>query len=76
MTTDIQYSQRALYGRLCRRIDTMPVPMVTLNCAEINLELHLFLVEGKLTHLVKFRRRVSQTRSLLHTVEKGVLTME
>jgi len=24
--------------------------MVTLNCAEINLELHLFLVEGKLTH--------------------------
>ena len=31
ITTEIQYSQRPLYGRLCNRMDTIPVPMVTLN---------------------------------------------
>jgi hypothetical protein len=29
--TDNQYSQRPLYGKLCRRIDTIPVPMHTEN---------------------------------------------
>lgn len=31
MTTEIQYSQRPLYGRLCNRMLTIPVPMLTLN---------------------------------------------
>lgn len=31
MTTEIQYSQSALYGRLCSNIEAMPVPMFTLN---------------------------------------------
>jgi hypothetical protein len=30
-TTEIQYSQIPLYGRLWRRIDTIPVPIVTEN---------------------------------------------
>lgn len=29
--TEIQYSQTPLYGRLCSKIDTMPVPIVTEN---------------------------------------------
>lgn len=29
--TDIQYSQVALYGKLCNKMEVMPVPMVTLN---------------------------------------------
>ena len=31
MATEIQYSQTPLKGRLWIRIDTMPVPIVTLN---------------------------------------------
>ena len=31
MTTEIQYSQSPLYGRLWRRVETMPVPMITEN---------------------------------------------
>lgn len=31
IATEIQYSHRALYGRLWSRIDTIPVPMLTLN---------------------------------------------
>jgi hypothetical protein len=30
ITTDIQYNQTPLYGRLCNRMKTIPVPMVTL----------------------------------------------
>lgn len=29
--TDIHRIQSVLYGRLCKRIDTMPVPIVTVN---------------------------------------------
>jgi hypothetical protein len=36
MTTEIQYSHGALYGSVFKRIDTMPVPIVTEN--------HLFVV--------------------------------
>lgn len=31
VATEIQYIQSALYGRLCSRMETMPVPMQTLN---------------------------------------------
>lgn len=35
--TEIQYSQVALYGKLCNRMEVMPVPMVTLNQEGVKL---------------------------------------
>lgn len=63
-TTEIQYSQMPLYGRLCRRTDTIPVPIMTEN--------HLFtlvrILSKRRIQEVSMQCRMVPVRKL-HTME-------